>query len=416
MGKKLILYFIAFSALELYNFSFVGPQLIKIFQIISIGLIIAVIIIQLVYQREEAIRKHFWIEILLIFIGVILGMFMAQWGHDQSLAITLVAQRFMYFYLVYWVLHSLKTTVDDIESIVFWLGLTYSAFYLIQFFAYPNIVFDVRIVADRETLRIFLPGFIFMVLSYFLVLNRLFESFAIWKLLSILLFLAIFILMGTRQVIFSMLLLTLAYVMFSKSVKSRVLIFLLIIASIAPVVYLFQEIFISLIDLSKTQSQTLAENVRIRSAIFFLTEFFPNNTAYITGNGSDSANSSYGFMIQMYKDAYGFYQSDIGILGDYTKFGVFFVIGVLVIIFRVIFGKVTSSFSYIRYLYLSILLTIVTGGGPFGQADSIVAICLTLYILDIDLHDREYEKEMAEMEDEMTEPSLIEADENLDKY
>lgn len=407
MGKKLILFFIVLSALELFNFSFLGSDVIKVFQLAGIGLTVAVLFVQLIYQKEERFKKHYYIEILLIFLGVVLSMFMAHWGHDQSLGTTLVAQRFMYFYLVYWVLHSIKITIDDVESVIYWLGLTYSVFYLLQFFAYPNLVFDVRIAEDRETIRIFLSGFTFLILSYYLILNRLFESFAIWKLVSILFFLSILILMGTRQVIFSVLLLTLMYVMFSKAVKSRALIFILILASIVPVIFLFQEIFISLIDLSKNQSQSLAENVRIRAAVFFLTELFPNTMAYITGNGADSTNSTYGFMIQMYKDAYGFYQSDIGLIGDYTKFGAFFAIGVLVIIFKVIFSKVSPSFSYTKYFYLSILLTIVTGGGPFGQADSIVAICFTLYILDIDRHDRKYVEEETEEEGEKEESLLL---------
>ncbi|HLN53765.1 MAG TPA: hypothetical protein VK212_08650 [Lentimicrobium sp.] len=407
MGKKLIIYFIALSALELFNVTFLGPDVIKVFQLAGIGLTITVLFVQLVYQKEERFAKHFSFEILLIFLGVILSMFMAHWSHDQSLVTTMIAQRFMYFYLVYWVLHSLKVSLEDVESIIYWLGLTYSLLYIVQFFAYPNIIFDVRIAEDRETIRIFLPGFTFLVLGYFLILNRLFESFAVWKLLSALFFLLILILMGTRQVLFSVMLLTLMYVMFSKAVKSRALIFILILASVVPLILIFQEIFISLIDLSKNQSQSLAENVRIRATVFFLSELFPNTASYITGNGADSTNSSYGFMIQMYKDAYGFYQSDIGIIGDYTKFGAFFALAVFMIIFKVIFRKVSPAFSYTKYFYISILLTLFTGGGPFGQADSIVALCFTLYILDVDRHDILYEEENLNQELELEESLLL---------
>ncbi len=413
MGKKLIIYIIVLSALELFNFSFLSPDIIKAFQLAGVGLTVAVLFIQVVYQKEERFKKNYHFEIFLIFLGVVLSMFMAQFGHDQSLTTTLIAQRFMYYYLVYWALHSLKIRTDDLESIIYWLGLTYCVFYLFQFFAYPNLIFDVRIAQDRETVRIFLPGFTFLVLSYFLILNRLFESFAIWKLLSILFFLTILILMGTRQVIFSVLLLTLMYVMFSKAVKSRALIFILITASIIPVIFLFQEIFLSLIDLSKNQSESIAENVRIRAAVFFLTQLFPNTFSYITGNGADSTNSAYGFMIQMYKDGYGFYQSDIGIVGDYTKFGAFFALGVFIIVFRVIFKRISATFSYTKFFYISVLLTLFTGGGPFGQADSIVAICFTLYILDIDKHDRNYLAQELEEESVIEEPQMLNDNNNL---
>jgi hypothetical protein len=408
MAKKLIVYFIALSALELFNFTFLGADLIKVFQLTGIALIFLVLIIHLLYHQTINFQKYFNMPIMLILIGVLLSMYMAQWGHDQSMTTTFIAQRFMYFYLVYWTLHSLKISTDDLESVVFWLGITFSVFYIIQFFVYPTIIFDVRIAEDRGTIRIFLAGFSFLILSYFLTLNRLFESFSIGKLLSIFLFISILILMGTRQVIFSVMLITFMFILFSKVVKSKILIIMLMTASIIPIIIVFQEIFISLIDLSKSQSESLIENVRIRAAGFFLTEFFPNNIAYITGNGADSANSNYGYLIQMYKDAYGFYQSDIGLIGDYTKFGAAFVIGVFIILYKAIFNRTQATFGYIKFFFLSILLTLFTGGGPFAGADSITAICFTLYILDIDKHDRKVIEEEEELEAENEETESLE--------
>jgi hypothetical protein len=365
----------------------------------GIALLFIILIVNIVYQKEVNFEKHFNFEVFLILLGVFVSMFMAQYGHDQSISTTLIAQRFMYFYLMYWVLHSIKPNIEDIEKVIFWLGITFSVLYLLQFFLYPTVVFDVRIAPTRGTVRIFLTGFTFLVLAYFLTLNRLFDYFSVGKLLSLFLFISILVLMGTRQVIFSVLLLTLLNVLFSKKVKSKVLIVLLISAAIFPVIIIFQEIFLSLLDLSKSQTENLAENVRIRATIFFLTELFPNTFSYITGNGADSTNSYYGFLIQMYRDAYGFYQSDIGIIGDYTKFGALFVLGVFIILLKTIFGKISSHYAYIRFFFISILLTLFTGGGPFAQADSIIAICLTLYIVDVDRHEEKY-LEIQEMKEE----------------
>lgn len=408
MVKKLIIYFIALSALELFNFSFLGAAFIKVFQLTGIGLTLLILIVQFVYHDGINFRKHFNLPVILIFTGVILSMYMAQWAHEQPIPITLIAQRFMYFYLVYYALHSIKISTDDLESVVFWLGVTYSVFYIIQFLSYPSLLFDVRIAEDRGTIRIFLSGFAFLILAYFLTLNRIFESFSFGRLVSLFLFISILILMGTRQVIFSVLLITLLFMLFSRIVKSRILIIMLMIASVIPLIIVFQEIFISLIDLSQSQSERLIENVRLRAAGFFLTQFFPNDMAYITGNGADSANSNYGFMIQMYKDAYGFYQSDIGLIGDYTKFGAAFVLGVFIILFKAIFNKTQARFSYIKYFFLSIVLTLFTGGGPFASADSIAAICFIMYILDVDRHDRVVMEEEEEIEAEEEETESLE--------
>ncbi len=405
MAKKLIIIFITLTAVEFYNLAFLGPNFAKILQVAGIGLLLGILIIQTVYQKQIDFPKNFSWGVFLIFLGVALSMLMAKAGHDQAFQITLIAQRFMYYYIAYWVLHSIKFSIEDLERIILWMGITFSILYIIQFIVYPTVVFDVRIAEDRGTVRIFLSGFLFLSIAYFLTLSKIFREFSFFRLFSLTLFLSIFILMGTRQIIFSILLLTIMYVLFSKAVKSRVIILFLMGIATIPILVLFQDIFLSLLDLSKSQSETIAENVRLRAAVFFLTEFFPNNLAYITGNGADSTNSYYGFMVQMYKDAYGFYQSDIGLVGDYTKFGAAFVIGAFYILFKIIFGRLSPNNSYIRYLFLSIILTLFTGGGPFAQSDSIIAICFLMYILDVDKYDRdvlEYEKLNAEEEEEET--------------
>ncbi len=407
MAKVSIIIFIALSALELFNFTFLGADFTKAFQMAGIAALFIILIVNVVYQKEVNFERHFNFEVFIILLGVFLSMFMAQWGHDQSISTTIIAQRFMYFYLMYWVLHSVKPKIEDLEKIIYWLGITFSVFYLIQFFLYPTVVFDVRIAPDRGTVRIFLTGFTFLVLAYFLTLNKLFEYFSIEKLFSLFLFISILILMGTRQVIFSVILLTLLNVLFSKKVKSKVLIVLLISAAIFPVIILFQEIFLSLIELSKSQTESLAENVRIRAAVFFLTELFPNTFSYFTGNGADSTNSYYGFLIQMYRDAYGFYQSDIGIIGDYTRFGALFVLGAFMILFKIIFGKITSHYVYIKFFFITVLLTLFTGGGPFAQSDSIIAICFTLYIIDLNRHEEKFIQAEELEEEEVEDAKLI---------
>lgn len=400
MVKKLAILFITLTSLELFNFAFLNVSVIKSFQLIGLGFMFLIIVISVFYSGETGFPKKSNIPIFLILGGVLLSMLTAQWGHNQPYITTLIAQRFMYFYFMYWALHSLKIETVSLEDIILLLGITFSLFYLVQFFLYPTILFDVRIAEDRGTIRIFLPGFAFLVLSYFMVLSKMFEDFTPGKLFSALLFLTILILMGTRQVIVTVALMTLIFILTSKMVKSRILIFTLAILASIPLVILFQDIFISLIDLSKNQSETIAENVRVRAAAYFLTQLFPDNFAYFSGNGADSSNSGYGQSIQMYKDLYGFYQSDIGLIGDYTKFGALFVIGVFWILFRTMFGKMSPQFSYIRYFYISTLLTLFTGGGPFGMADSIVAICFTLYLLDVDKYERQYSEVMDESEED----------------
>lgn len=383
MIKRIIILFIILTSLGLFNFSFLGKDIIKVAEIAGIGVTLIVIFLQMVYDKKDGFKLTFRWEITFIILSVLLSMFMAYSIYNQSFTTTLIAQRFMYFYFVYFALHQIRISDADLEKIIVYLAIVYVIFYMAQFIAYPKILFNVRVIEERGTIRIFQAGLSYLILAYFLLLNRIFDEFSPGRIALLLVFFGVFILMGTRQLMFTMLLLTMIYILMSKKVKSRILVILLAILAIIPVFFMFQDIFSNIINLSQEQSVGYEENIRILSATFFLTDFFPNNLAYIIGNGADSSNSSYGMMIQMYKDAFGFYQSDVGIIGDYSRFGAIFLIAVIVIIYKVFRSKIGNELDYIKYFYLTVLLTSFTGGGFFGEANSIVAICITLYLIDV---------------------------------
>ncbi|PKP46544.1 MAG: hypothetical protein CVT94_14305 [Bacteroidetes bacterium HGW-Bacteroidetes-11] len=404
MAKRLIILFVIVASLGMYELAFLGKDMIKILELLGIGVIALIILLQLVYSKGENFKTNFGWEILLVFVGVILSMFTAFSGHNQGFTTTLIAQRFMYFYFFYFALHFIRISDVDLEKIIVYLAITYVVFYLLQFVAYPTVIFDVRTAEERGTVRIFLQGLSYLVLAYFYILNKLFERFTPGRLALLFLFFSIFILMGTRQIILTMFMLTVLNVLFSKKIKSKVMIMFLVIVSAIPVVFIFQDIFLSILSVTQEQSEGFEDDIRIRAATFFLYELFPNKISYITGNGAPSLNSPYGQLIQMYMDVFRFYQSDVGIVGDYSKFGAFFVIAVLTILIRVLTMKISSEFSYLKYYYFSIVLTMFTGGGTFGEGSSIVLICITLYIIDIDKHNR---KLLEEDDDFVEEPESI---------
>lgn len=400
MIKKIVILFIIIASLGMFNVIFLSKDIIKVLELAGIGVILMVIMLQLVYSHGEGFSYSFKWEMIFIFTGVGLSMLMAYSGHGQGFSTTLIAQRFMYFYLFYFALHLIRISDSDLEKMMVFLAVAHVVFYMMQYMAHPNKIFDVRTSEDRGTLRIFLPGLSYLLLAYFYVLNKLFKNFSVGQLFLLFFFFSVFVLMGTRQIIFSMFMLTMINVLLSKRVKSKFLILILVLLSAIPVVFMFQDIFLNLLNVSQEQSEGFEEDIRVRAATYFLTDLFPNRTAYITGNGADSANSPYGYMIQMYRDVYGFYQSDVGLIGDFSKFGTFFLIGVFSILIRVLTGKLSEKYVYIKYFYINILMTLFTGGGAFGEGNSIVAVCFTLYIIDVDRHNRKLSEEKDEIGDE----------------
>lgn len=407
MGKRNVIIIAILTSLELFNIAFLGEALVKMAQMAGIGLLILIILIESIYNTGENFKMHFKYEIYAIFISLITSLLMAYSAHGQDYSITIIAQRFMYFYLFYFALHKVKISDFDLEKIMIFLAIIHAVFYIIQYFAYPERLFDIRISSERGTIRIFLQGMSYLVLAYFFILNKLFERFRLSGILLLIFFFSIFILMGTRQVIFTMFALSILNILMSKRIKSKMIILTLAIIGSIPVFLMFEGIFISLLDISETQSSGFEEDIRIRSALYFLTEFFPNKLAYLTGNGVDSSNSGFGLMVQMYKDVFGYFQTDIGIIGDFSRFGVFFLIAVFIIIIKVLRYKLPEKLQYIKYYYISILLTFFTGAGAFGQGGSIVAICTTLYLIDVYRHDIDKKNHDDDSEDFSENPEII---------
>lgn len=380
--KLSITLLVILSSVSFFNIAFLPEDFIKILQIGAIGLIGIIILFQLIYWKINLGNMSFSIPIILIFTGVFLSMWMAYSAHDQGFLISLWAQHFMYFFLFYFVLHILQLPTKTLETILLYGGIIYALFYIIQYLAYPKEIFDVRQSLERGTIRIFLPGLAIMNLAYFIALTRIIYNNAFKYIPYIFLFLSIYILTGTRSIIAGPAIVTLVVLVFSNKIKSRSLIIFFIFLAIGSIYVMFQDIINDLVSLSTEQSSYNTDNIRFQSAQFFLTDFFPNKAAYITGNGVGHQASPFGRAILSYKLHYDYYQADIGFIGEYTKYGAFFLLGAVSLLYKGIFSQTKPTIKYARYFFILVLISL-----PLGQfftvSDNIITICILMYIIDI---------------------------------
>jgi hypothetical protein len=147
-----------------------------------------------------------------------------------------------------------------------------------------------------------------------------------------------------------------------------------------------------MINLSEQQAGTIKDDIRVRAAQFFLTDFYPNRLAYITGNGAHSMDSAYGRFVESLKSDKGFYQSDLGVIGEYTIYGVFFVAGVLIMLFQAIFKSYNKEANFIRYFFISVLIVLPLSGQEFSDPGSIIPKLMGLYMIDIAIHNYKLNK------------------------
>ncbi len=378
--KYLLIWALSVVSVKFYTL-FIPDGVSKALVLAGTGVIVLFIFISLIYDRSKSFPMRYSWMIAFLFLSLATSTIAASYFHGQGFAGTLIAQYDFYFFSFYFLLHKLKPHPDKLLQMLVVLGVVFCIVYFVQWTIFPRIILNSKVFLDRGTVRIFMPGAGFLFCAYFLMLSGFFITKKPKYLLWLLPFLAIVFLLGTRQVLASIAFLTILNVMLSKTVKSKVLIYFLIVLCFIPVYFLFQGIFTQMMEVTSDQSSNVSDNIRLKAAGYFLFEFNKNPIWMLFGNGAPDYHSAYGRFITHLTETFGYYQSDIGIIGDFTKFGIFFVIGQLSIMILLIRSKVEEKYKFILYNILSFLMTMFTGSGL--HASTISILCIMMYITDV---------------------------------
>lgn len=382
--RQILVIVILLCSVNFFSLYFLGGyQTEKLINISGIFIIIFFIILHIFYDNTQRFPSKFKLPIIIIFIAVLLSMYVAFTIHRQSFIITAFAQRGIYFFLLYFLLHYFKLLPKQLEMIVVIFGVLFSICYIAQYFAFPTKLFEVRMWIERSTVRIFLPGLGFLTLAYFYSLNRFLIENRLIFIIVCLFFLVVFFLYGTRQNLLAILLITFLSPIISRTVKSRVFLIFLIIISLISGYFIFQNIINDLISLSQYQISQFEEDIRLKAAQYFIKDFSPDRLAAILGNGESSEASDFGLFVRSIEDNYHFFQADIGLIGEYSKYGILFILGVLIIIIRILTRRLSSSMVYLKFYIFAIILTMFTGGGMFSNSDNVTVTCLIMYFVDV---------------------------------
>jgi hypothetical protein len=383
MFKKILIAFVIISSLSLYNLIFIPESIIKYFEFGVPLAMLLVVMVYGIYDKSFKFKHLFRPEVSLVFLAVVISMFAAYYFHKQKFIITAVTQRFIYFFIGYAFLHVLKPKPEELIRMIVYFGVIYIVFYFLQTFLYPTLLFRTRIASERETLRIFINGSAYLFLAYIICLALFLQTFHYRFFILCMFALIIFVLLGTRQVIAPAAIVSILMILLSRKIKTKFVTIILLLLMAIPIYYLFKDIFISMFEVSQKQVSNYSQDVRYRAAIFYLFEFFPNKLAYLIGNGVPSANSPYGLKVNSFQSVLGYYQADIGIIGDYAKFGILVVIAEISMFVRVMFFKLPEELRFIKYYILVLIMTIFISGGSFSYAENIMILCILLYIIDV---------------------------------
>ncbi len=375
--------FIALCSLAFYDFkaiSFAKNPL----ELLGIITVIVLIILFLTYYKGHLfeIKMGFKVPILLMMFFVITSCFYANYNYGQNFVISLYQARGFFFFLLYFIYHIYTPKVEIVEKILLFLGITGAIIFVAQTLVYPVRIIDSKIFFDRNTLRIFMPGEVFRVIAYLISINKFFQTTKKKYLLYALLFLTVAVLVGSRTTLAFHILIPVTIIILQKRVKNRIAMLFVIAIAIFTGAILFWSIIEGMILVSQRNASQGDDYVRFAGIRYFIFDFNKYFIANFTGNGIPHESSAYARLMLSLRFKYGFYLSDIGLVGTFIKYGIIYVGICIYLIFYMILKKIPENIIYIKHYFLLLVLIAIFSYSPFEGGQGGVLIASLFYIVD----------------------------------
>jgi hypothetical protein len=285
----------------------------------------------LIKNENKKSSKNFIFTILVsLFLGTIVAYI--DWG--QNFQISLVAMRGMVLWLLIPVILKKQSYIQDLIVALKWFSMLYI---LIVIFCVISPEISIMLQGyikgtyDRQT-EYNLMGLNLVVFYFYFYLKESVSRKSVFSTVSsTFVIYVILILIGNRTTIFSFVLLSTFY-LFKNLKINRVLSFLLISTALTVVLYIASEQFLFWYDESLTQINDKDYN-RVKALNYFWNDYSKSVWGYLFGNGFASTHSEFGklFFNNMER---GIFQSDLGLFGLWTQFGILMVITLLGLVKR----------------------------------------------------------------------------------
>lgn len=335
------------------------------------------------YAQEKGLR--FKNAILIFLVGMFFNILSAYFNQGQSIRDTVLSYNYFYFIMFYFFLHDNKPDRKFLEDVIIVFAIIYSLFYLFQEAAFPRRLFYGNLFYERGTVRAWITGGGFHMLGYFLALNRFFLNRKLINIFLAMFFLLILLKSGFRTMAAASLLLS--FILYIKLVKYNPANYFMIILVVILMVGMLQmdqtsSIIENMITSTEEQQKQGEDYIRVMAYDFFTKAFPKNLSYYIVGGGLPGGNSAYGHYFGVLTMQYGFYYSDIGLIGFYFVIGGITTLGLLIYTLRAIFIKLPPDSLYLN-IYFAYLL-IISFTTHYIYCHGIFAVeALVLYMIDI---------------------------------
>lgn len=367
-------------SLNFWSFRLLEGSIFRILELLA-SLCLVVIVF---YNTNVFLQKGLKFKALVLFLLFLplTGVVGAYIFHDQPVGLSLILERVNLFWLLYFVLHILNVSSEKIRKLMVFIGCVWAFLTIIQQFTYPVIFFYSRSEDIRAGVVRLMPAGqhfgVFMLLYSF-------HNYLTTKKRNALLFvglgLAGLYFYGTRQVAIMAILCMLVAVLMLKGIAKWKFIFLSTLIGITVVLVAQPTIISDYIHLTTVQMSD-DDYIRYKAADFYLNDYWPHWGAKLLGNGKPHETSAYGIEMEYIVHELGFYRADIGIIGTYNSFGIFYVLTIIIASIKGVFLKFNSDkdkYLKLLFFYVTFLLPLNVG---YAHAPGMCFFSLLYFLVD----------------------------------
>lgn len=304
--------------------------------------------------------------------------------HGQNIGESFYGTKFNLLYLEFFLLYIINIKETDILKIILYLGVGWCMIEIIQQFTYPQIWFATRIGENNSIeirngiYRFNIIGREFGLLMLFYAFVKYLQTHKTIYILGILIGLIGIYLLATRQIMVATAFSLLYGFCLSKKIN---LVSAIGIGFIILLIYLNADrLFGEYIE--KTSEQLSDTNIRLLSYEYYgLSQNGGNLFQILLGNGCPGRNSQYAIEIKKLEEAYGLFRADIGIVGMYSQYGLFYIINILA--FFIYCFKMRKYIDLYLKMFIIFMITTSIMLWHFSFSfERISIMCLILFLID----------------------------------
>ena len=378
--KLVIVAAVMLTSLSLWSCKLISEGTFRMLEaVISLILIVVVLFNSGVFVRKGL---HFKVGVLLFLFLPITSVIGAYLFHHQPIAKTLLLERVNIFWLFYFLLHVFNLPIEKLKKVVFFIGGVWAFLTIVQQVTYPNAYFYSRGEDIRAgVIRLMVSGLLFGVFllfyqfnDYLLTKDRKYLPYVFFIVIALYFH-------GTRQSLGAALLCMLIAVMKSKGASKWSYLFLVFVVGAILVVVVQPTFITNYVEMTSTQMSD-EDYIRFQSAKFFFNDYWPHWAAKLIGNGKPHLDTDYGLEMEYLARGLGLFRQDIGIIGAYNTFGLFYIINTVFVTVKGLFLKIQAEKDKaLKYLLLfpAILLPL---SFPFSSDAGMTYFSLLFYLMD----------------------------------